>query len=145
VVAGTNISIDNTDPDNPVVSAPDVAVKSSDSGTTGLVLKGATGGTYTIGTQSWEWSRVGNQVTFRLFINAVDGSDPTGDLQLDMSGTTIPSIAPNQFFNVYITGTFSVSYYSILAKYATNRILSFPIQTALDGTNATLAANVDIS
>src|SRR5690606_12600707 len=41
VVAGTNISVDNTDPDNPVVSAPDVAVKSSDSGTTGLVLEGS--------------------------------------------------------------------------------------------------------
>jgi len=116
------------------------------SGTSGITLEGQTSGAYTIGSQSWEWSKIGNQVVFTLFINSINGTAPTGDLELDFSTTTIPPIKNNPSFLVYITAvSTSASFYSIQAREANDTKFLFPIQQALDGTNSTLLANVDFT
>ena len=137
VVAGDNITVDDTDPENPVVSAPDVVVKSSDSGTTGLILKGSTSGEYTYVSQNWAWVMHDKVVCFWLHLSGVNGSDPIGNLEIDTSGTTMPNFLVGPTTNIFMARTLnsSVPFYSIHAFAYDENIVRFQIQNTLDGSN----------
>jgi len=116
-----------------------------DDGTTGLILKGSSSGTYTTSTQEWEWSKFGNQVYFSLRVTGVDGTSPTGEFQIDLSTTTIPGIASiYSLFNV-VTNNFPINFYSILSYPFNGNTLRIFIQSSLDGSNQELINNVDFA
>lgn len=147
VVAGDNITVDDTDPENPVVSAPNVAVKSSDSGTTGLVLEGTTSGTYTMSGQSWQWARSGNLVSFTILLNNINGSDPVGSLAVNIDGTSFPPISSSGYhiFSVSVSN-FPIDFYWIQAKSPSNlSYIVFQISNSLGNNNRGSVANIDFT
>ena len=118
-----------------------------DSGTTGLVLQGESGGTYTVASQEWIWSKSGKNVTFHIELNSIDGTSPTGQFQIDVSGTTFPTPkASTDFFFNTITKNFPISFASIISGFSTTTpVIRFWVQTAIDGSNNTMVSDIDFS
>lgn len=116
-----------------------------DSGTTGLVLKGNGSGTYTFSTQEWEWSRSGDIVYWSMRFTGIDGNTPTGEFQIDIGATTIPSIStPYSVFGV-ITSLFPINYYSIQSRPVDADTVRLQIQNTLDGSNQKPLMDVDFT
>jgi len=111
------------------------------------VLKGATSGTYTVGTQSNEWVRVGNIVHFSINLNNINGSTPLGALRFDLSGyADWPPITDNLIVcPVRIQGLASPAVYSIHAINVGASIFQFEAQYILDGTNTEDLTNVNFT
>lgn len=136
---------DQTDLQSALNAKPNI---SGDNGNSGITLIGLTSGSYTVGTQEWRWSRVGNITVFYLWLNGINGSTATGDLVVDFSSTTIPTYIGDQaqHFNVIISGVLSsVSFYSIKSRFVNDYQLNFLIQAGFDGTNGNTLANVDFT
>ena len=78
-------------------------VETSGSGFSGLIFEGETNGTnYTVGSQSWRWTRQGSLVFFEITMAQISGTAPTGSVQIDVSGTTMPTnnSQTNNWYNV---------------------------------------------
>lgn len=91
-------------------------VQTSGQGTSGIVLKGDTSGTYTIGTQSWTWKRVGDLVAFKILLGSIDGATPTGTVLIDLSGTDFPEISTNHQFNAMLFNATSFNFYHLFGQ-----------------------------
>ena len=75
--------------------------------TTGLVLRGATSGTYTISNQQIRWARYGQLVTFTITMENINGATPLGDMILEVDGVSgfpTPYIFKSFIFNVTSNG-----------------------------------------
>lgn len=120
----------------------------SGSGTSGLVVKGGTSGTYTTSSQSWQWRKVGDVVDFVIRLNDVNGTSPTGNLIVDFTGTTFPPMLSGLEDSFHFPTTFSnndnINFYSIYAKGDVEGI-TFAAQGTLDGGNETPTGNFDFS
>lgn len=75
-------------------NVPDMLITKG-SGTSGIVLSGSTSGTYTVGSQTWNYVQLGPLVFFHIYLSGISGSSPTGNLQVDISGTAMSGVAPN--------------------------------------------------
>lgn len=112
----------------------------SNSGNSGINLIGATSGNYTIGNQSWQWSKTGRIAIFNILLNNINGSSGSGFLRVDYSGTDIPPFSAINYYNV-ITSGIGVNFYSITARNVGGNQLEFLIQTSLDDSNFEAASN----
>lgn len=121
-----------------IESMPDANTPTS--GSSGLTAIGLTSGTHTIGSQAWAWYQVGRLVFFTLEIVNCNGST-TGDFAIDYSGTSIPTMAVSPFGSQQFSCTaqaLGTNFYSVKA-FGQSGYIKLAIQTALDGTDATLS------
>lgn len=96
-----NFEVPNKNTIYNIIEGLSFAEASGNSGSSGLTLTGATSGTYTVGSQSWSWSRAGNIVTFTIILGSISGTTQTGILTLGgLSGAGFPTIASSSIFNV---------------------------------------------
>lgn len=88
----------------------------TDSGTSGITLVGATSGAYTITSQFWRWVKIDDVVNFVIGLTEVNGSTPVGtvELNLDSSFPNLPSVGFN--FPTSLIGTISTSFSSIVGR-----------------------------
>ncbi len=124
-----------------VLTTKDYVDGRGDFGTTGLLLLGNTSGGYNVTSQRWEWRHIGGGcVYFKLRLEGISGTGPTGECVVDFGGTTMPqwgndtSKIEEMMFNVR-TLNFGANYQSILARPISSDRITFMIQQALDGTN----------
>src|SRR5690606_19334957 len=111
---------------------------------------GQTGGTYTVSSQYYTWTKVGDRVDFNLNVSDVSGTTPTGDFLINFSGTTMPAsgsveragrgmvIVTNCLVDIYSIGEEVVGDGGVSA-------IRIYVQTDLDGSNYTRLNNVDFS
>ena len=103
-------------------------------------ISGETSGSYTIGSQSCNYVKLGKLVTFTISLSNVNGTTPTGNLQV----TGLPYTCSTAcMVNVLMNGS-SVNFYSLQGQINTTRVL-FNYQNALDGSNNSTMANVDLT
>ena len=117
----------------------------NDSGTTGLVLKGTSSGTYTM-VQYWQYQQTGKTVVFQMILSSLNGTAPIGTLQLDISGTSMPASNYASGFSFLVrTANFPVNFYTLHLVASGNTAWQFEYQSNLDGSNTTGVTNADFN
>lgn len=119
------------------------SLKTTGTGTTGIVLRGATAGTYTVGSQSWLWKRVSDLVVFRIVLLGISGTSPTGNLRVDLSSITMPDIDAFGIFNVQPV-TWNSSYDNLQAISNGGNFIEF-IYQATAATTTSSVTNEDFT
>lgn len=108
VVAGTNVTVDNSDPNNPIVSAIASAGQTSGSIQNITIQDLGGGATYSIGgSASGNWRRIGDMVMFTFNVTQITMSGtPTGTLRVNVNDLPLVNSTNNMSAQIRrVTGT----------------------------------------
>lgn len=117
----------------------------SGNGTSGITLVGATSGSYTIGSQSWSWNKVGPFVYFTISLLDCDGTTPTGTLRINVSGTTIPNWSSGNTYSGIEIENSPVSWSYAYASWLNQDYLHIYYRSASNTSPSSVIENADMT